>query len=87
MKLSIFLLCKVHPNMVMHHEQCIFMIYVMDQLALKETIFKNLSKLLKTPLGLYLDEKLSFYQCKNLKTNKGIGIIQGFRIPFPESPF
>ena len=53
--------------MVMHHEQCMFMIYVMDQLALKETIFKNLSKLLKTYLGLYLDEKLSFYQCKNLK--------------------
>ena len=51
----------------------------MDQLAGKETIFKNLSKLLKRDLGLYLDEKLSFYDhinAKISKANKGIGIIK-----------
>ena len=45
-----FLFWKVYPSMAMRHEQCIFMIYVMDQLARKETIFKSLSKLIELKL-------------------------------------
>ena len=44
----------------------------------------------KTPYGFYLDEKLHFHDhinAKILKATKGIGIIKGFWIPFPESPF
>ena len=38
-----FLIWKVYPSMVIHHEQCIFM-YVLTQLAVREKIFHNLSK-------------------------------------------
>ena len=39
-----FLIWKVYPSMTIHHEQYIFMIYDMTQLAGKETIFNHLFK-------------------------------------------
>ena len=44
---SNFLFWKVYPSTVMHLEQFIFMIYVMDQLAGKKRILKSLSKLIE----------------------------------------
>ena len=41
---------KVFPSMVIRHEQFIFMIYVMDQQAVKETKFNSLSELTELKL-------------------------------------
>ena len=39
-----FLIWKVYPSMIIHHDQYIFMIYDMNQLARKEIIFNHLFK-------------------------------------------